>query len=231
MLFSDIFKKGFGAPAPSDLVEGGVGIDVQNKKAYSKGSDGNIFQLGLTDAEVQAIYDTITNTVTSTMPAGMVAMWSGSIATIPSGWALCDGNNGTPNLLNRCVIAAGSTYAVGATGNGTIPSHSHNADHNHTAGSYSAGSHSHTGKCYASSDGAYTSVYNTGMGTTVQHEGGGHTSNGGYYFDIQGPIAVDSNGSHSHTIYVNTKTMNTGTFGSGTAVVPIHYALAYIMKL
>lgn len=60
MLFSDIYKKGFGAPTPSDLIEGGIGIDVTNKKAYSKGSDGQIFQLGLTDAEVQALIDATT---------------------------------------------------------------------------------------------------------------------------------------------------------------------------
>lgn len=231
MLFSDIIKKGYGAPAPSDLIEGGIALDVQNKKAYSKGSDGNIFQIGNTDAEIQAIYDTITTTVNSTVPAGMIMMWSGTIANIPAGWALCDGQNGTPNLLNRAVIAAGGDYAVGATGEGSIPSHTHNADHNHSASSSTDGYHGHTGKCYASSDGSYNSKYASGLGTTVQHENSGHTSNGGTWFDIQGPIAVDSGGSHSHTIYVDTKSMNTGAAGTGTAVVPKHYALAYIMKL
>lgn len=60
MKFSDIFKKGYGAPAPSDLIEGGLGIDVVNKKAYSKATDGSIFQLGLTPAEVDAITASIT---------------------------------------------------------------------------------------------------------------------------------------------------------------------------
>jgi hypothetical protein len=40
------------------------------------------------------------------IPAGIISLWSGSIATIPSGWALCDGTNGTPNLLNRFVVCA-----------------------------------------------------------------------------------------------------------------------------
>jgi len=43
-------------------------------------------------------------------------LWSGSVATIPGGWALCDGANGTPNLKNRFVVGAGDTYAVGNTG-------------------------------------------------------------------------------------------------------------------
>ena len=51
------------------------------------------------------------------IPTGVIVMWSGSIVSIPAGWALCDGNNGTPNLVDRFVLGAGtSTPAVGATG-------------------------------------------------------------------------------------------------------------------
>jgi len=48
--------------------------------------------------------------------AGMIMLWSGSSATIPTGWVLCDGTNSTPDLRNRFVVGATSTYAVGATG-------------------------------------------------------------------------------------------------------------------
>ncbi|MBI4931603.1 MAG: tail fiber protein [Bacteroidetes bacterium] len=34
------------------------------------------------------------------VPSGVICMWSGTIASIPAGWALCDGTNGTPNLNN-----------------------------------------------------------------------------------------------------------------------------------
>ena len=48
-----------------------------------------------------------------TIPVGGIIMWSGS--TVPDGWALCNGQNGTPNLLNRFVL--GSTAAeCGITG-------------------------------------------------------------------------------------------------------------------
>ena len=43
-------------------------------------------------------------------------MWSGSAETIPTGWALCDGTNGTPNLTDRFGLGAGKTYQPGATG-------------------------------------------------------------------------------------------------------------------
>ena len=64
------------------------------------------------------------------IPSGAILLWSGSIASIPSGWLLCDGTSGTPNLRDRFVIGAGSTYAVAATGgnaNATLPSHTHTA--------------------------------------------------------------------------------------------------------
>ena len=52
----------------------------------------------------------------SDVPNGAIIMWSGTVATIPDGFSLCDGSNGTPDLRNRFVVGAGSTYAVGATG-------------------------------------------------------------------------------------------------------------------
>ena len=52
----------------------------------------------------------------SGVPNRAIIMWSGTVATIPNGFSLCDGSNGTPDLRNRFVIGAGSTYAVGATG-------------------------------------------------------------------------------------------------------------------
>lgn len=67
------------------------------------------------------------------IPAGAITMWSGATATIPSGWALCNGSNGTPDLRDRFVIGAGNIYSVGATGGEAqhtltveeMPSHNH----------------------------------------------------------------------------------------------------------
>lgn len=68
--------------------------------------------------------------VSSAFVAGMIIIWSGSLGSVPAGWVLCDGTNATPDLRNRFVIAAGSTYAVGATGgsaDSTLPTHTHTA--------------------------------------------------------------------------------------------------------
>ncbi len=53
----------------------------------------------------------------SGIPAGVILMWSGTLANIPAGWNLCDGNNGTPNLIAKFVrsIQTASTEA-GSTG-------------------------------------------------------------------------------------------------------------------
>lgn len=57
------------------------------------------------------------------VPPGLVAAWSGSLAAIPAGWALCSGIGGTLNLMNKVIIGAGSSYAFGAVGGTTTHDH------------------------------------------------------------------------------------------------------------
>jgi hypothetical protein len=74
------------------------------------------------------------------IPSGGIIIWSGSSSAIPSGWYLCNGSNGTPDLRNRFVVGAGSTYAVGNTGgtkDAIVVSHTHSVSdpgHSHTIG-------------------------------------------------------------------------------------------------
>ena len=55
--------------------------------------------------------------VDSLFVSGMIMIWSGSIANIPSGWLLCDGNNGTPNLSGKFVLGYGSGHVKAGTMN------------------------------------------------------------------------------------------------------------------
>ena len=48
----------------------------------------------------------------SNVPSGGIIMWSGPADTIPDGWALCDGTNGTPDLVNRFVLGAGANKSI-----------------------------------------------------------------------------------------------------------------------
>jgi hypothetical protein len=74
-------------------------------------------------------------------PVGMIAYWSGSIATIPAAYRLCNGSNGTPNLMDRFVVGAGSAYTVGSAGGSLSASTGASGGHTHTM--QSAGAHAH----------------------------------------------------------------------------------------
>jgi hypothetical protein len=70
-------------------------------------------------------YDNISGIITSiptttpSIPSGCILIWSGSQGSIPSGFVLCNGSNGTPDLRNSFVLGAGNTYTVGQTGGST----------------------------------------------------------------------------------------------------------------
>ena len=142
--------------------------------------------------------------VATRLPAGVILMWSGSIASIPAGWLLCDGTNGTPNLQDRFVVGAGSAYAVGATGgsaNATLVSH------NHTATS-------------VVTDPGHAHIYNTKTGTPPQAGSSTPCWNG----DANATTSVALTG-----VLVNTTVASAGSSATN-ANLPPYYALAYIMK-
>lgn len=56
-------------------------------------------------------------------PIGTIMLWYSSIASIPTGWHLCDGTNGTIDLRDRFIPGAGSTYSVGDTGGAQTHTH------------------------------------------------------------------------------------------------------------
>lgn len=97
---------------------------------------GHLIKDGSTNNASKPVYVKSDGTLadaTVAIPSGIICMWSGAANAIPSGWYLCNGSNGTPDLRNRFIVGAGSTYAVGNTGGeatvtltiNQIPSHSH----------------------------------------------------------------------------------------------------------
>jgi microcystin-dependent protein len=152
----------------------------------------------------------VTTAVAASFPTGGIIMWSGSIASIPSGWALCNGSNGTPDLRNRFVVGAGSTYAVDATGGSAdaiVVSHTHTATSTSTV---TDPGHSHN-----------TTLHNGTINFGNFYAGSPQTNSG-----------AASTGTETTGITVATSTSVASTGSSGTnANLPPYYALAYIMKL
>src|SRR5207245_3301451 len=103
------------------------------------------------------------------------ALWSGSAATIPAGWALCDGTSSTPDLRDRFVVGAAGAYAVGNTGGAA--SHTHDTAIG-TPSSSSSGAHAHTTAAGTSgSEAAHTHAVNVASFTSGAESG--HTHGGG----------------------------------------------------
>lgn len=151
----------------------------------------------------------VSSAVSGGIPAGAILLWNGSVVSIPSGWRLCDGTGGTPDLRSRFVVGAGSTYAVNATGGSAdaiVVSHSHSAG-------VSDPQHSH----------------NIGIGAT----GGGYglTIAGGYKDRvIVTPQVSSSTNTDSASTGISVSISSTGSSGTN-ANLPPYYALCYIMKL
>ncbi len=213
MKFSDIIKKGFGIPAPTDLIDGGVGIDVQGKKAYSKASDGTIFSLGLNTSEVAAL---ISGSI-ALPPIGSIIMFSGLIINIPSNWAVCDGTSGTPDLRNRFPLGTDSTTgSTGGYADQINVTHTHTTvAHNHTGATAEDGAHDHT----------YTdSIFSTG-GTAYF---GGSVAWGNTV--VSKTTAVQA--AHTHTVTIDNKTVivnNAGESGTNKNFPP-YIKLVFIMR-
>lgn len=89
------------------------------------------------------------------MIKGLVAMWLGGVTTIPIGWKLCDGNNGTLDLRDKFIKAGQDITQNNNSGGNNSHSHS-SVSHSHIT----TGNHSHTG-----STGSLSSQCTGGSGT------------------------------------------------------------------
>jgi hypothetical protein len=179
-------------------------------------TDGFFYKFVLTDSSDVTIqtYDNLYGiigtapTPATPTPAGVIVLWSGSIGSIPAGWVLCNGNNGTPDLRNRFIVGAGSTYSVDATGGSAdaiVVSHTHTAT---STSVVTDPGHTH-GTKGAEGGNSGVSVYEVGVPTGTP--------------EII-PSAVTG-------ITVATTTTNASAGTSGTnANLPPYYALCYIQK-
>ena len=172
---------------------GSVGVGTNDPGSYR-------FNLTGGTSSFQALEVTnlkVGSSVNAFIPVGGIVLWSGTVASIPTGWVLCDGTNSTPDLRDRFIIGAGSTYAVDGTGgtNTTSIAVTNMPGHTHTGTTAQSGQHNHT--CNTSQDDIHShqassvASGNHGHGFTMQ-QGGEHSH----------PGATQAAGWHGHQTHI-----------------------------
>ena len=185
-------------------------------------SEGFFYKFVLSDADdVQIqVYDNLYGIIgvsppaATPLPTGAIILWSGSIGSIPAGFVLCNGNNSTPDLRDRFIVGAGSTYAVDATGGSADASI---VTHNHTI---TDPGHDHF---IANLD----TIFGSALSSTNQLARINNDASVSNY-SLQGTATAATLGltsSETTSITIN----NAGTSGTN-ANLPPYYALCYIMK-
>jgi microcystin-dependent protein len=207
---------------------GNVGIGTNDPKTYAlnvaDGGTTRITTLSATTIQVGLV----TN---SFVPAGTIGMWGN--ADVPTGWVLCDGNNGTPNLNGKFIVGAGtgSAYSVEDEGGNSggaaafdasnMPAHTHSgttgnqsANHKHN---YTDPGHYHRQKA---SDDAFHFDNTEAQSSNYYGQLGFNT-----YGSSHGLSAGNQSANHTHSI-------TTGSAGGNTLVtmLPAYRKVRFIMK-
>ena len=147
-------------------------------------------------------------------PEGVISMWAGTTAQVPTGWQLCNGigttnnlNIAVPNLTGKFIVGSitdtGGTYSIGDTG-GSVDITGSTASHTLTVAEIPAHTH----------DSRYSN-------TTPEHiDSFGNTEVGGWGTTRTFPTSsTGGGGGHSHDVSLSNKNL------------PPYYALAYIIYL
>ena len=170
------------------------------------------------DAEVVGVCTAATFDGKGVIPIGGIIMWSGTDGSVPSNWQLCDGTNGTPNLIDRFIVGRGSAYAADSTGGSAdaiVPTHTHTA---------TGGNHGHPVRYSTQSSGTVTA-----------------DASGGFVLDNTGTQDFPANNANPGStagdqIGQSGSLALTATAPAGSESVtgknlPPYYAIAYIMRI
>lgn len=174
----------------------------------------------------------------SVFTAGMIMMFYGDVSDIPDGWALCDGNNGRPDLRNRFIVGVGSDYVLGDVGGsdyltGTIVAnggaHDHGTTGEHTLTVDELPAHSHR-------------IFAANYSGDTNADGWGKAGTRGIPGEDVGPFGYRATSNNDDLIIEETGggEPHTHTIGSGGAHThdaaadldnrPPYYALYFIIK-
>jgi len=187
----------------------GIGTKTPSQKLEVVGS------IKLTGASSIIFSDnsSLSSVTASVVPVGGIIMWSGSVASIPTGWALCNGASGTPDLRGRFITGAGGGYTPGNSGgyDSYTLSESQMPVHSHTTSVSTNGSHSHS--------------YSSPLEGTYQGLSWDQTGSAHEYPTVNGGTTTTA-GDHNHSVTV----YNSGG-GQSFDNRPAYYALCFIMRV
>lgn len=178
------------------------------------------------DVYVSLRVDTITATRfvgEGAFVTGMIIMWSGAVNQIPTGWALCNGQNGTPDLRARFIVGAGPggspDYSPGQSGEADVHTHAI-AIPNTALTTNLAGSHNHAPPAEWFDRGALNGAAAAGLSWYNAIDRGGPSVSA---------VRTSTEGNHTHTVAVSIAAFNSSP--SSGLNRPKWYALCFIMKL
>jgi len=170
----------------------------------------------------------VASQVNNQIPVGVIVMWSGAVASVPTGWKLCDGTSSTPDLRGRFIVGAGGTFGVnntGGTADAVLVSHTHTA-------TVTDPSHTHVPV-------RSTSFWNGpveavgGMPTGFSYASGSRSPDG----DLDGSGRVTGYDKNTTPLTLANATTGVTVTNSTTGVtgvnqnLPPYFALCYIMKV
>ena len=169
-----------------------------------------------------------TSVTNALVPIKGIIMFSGTENEIPTGWYLCDGNNGTPDLRDKFIVG---TATIDTNDNnkwksdvdGTAKSEGGAATK--TLGTNELPAHTHEKGTLAVTGGDHNHTYDRSNVTTVASGGSANTRN-------QGVTETNTGDSGDLTLTVSGSTGNqSGTTGEAFDILPPFYAIAYIMRV
>lgn len=180
--------------------------------------------------DVTGLTENVNGLSSKLVPSGVILMWSGTADNIPTGWKLCDGSNGTPDLRDKFVLGASSTANPGSLGGASSA----------TLTTTEAGGHTHTGVTgettltVAQMPKHTHGTAGTGSsGSTIRADGNSLGNTNNYLLQQGGAggefLSSEVGGGNPHTHPISNDGAHTHT-GTVTIPRPPYMALCFIMK-
>jgi len=151
----------------------------------------------------------------STLSIGSIIGWS--LSTIPDGWVICDGNNGTPNLNDKFVRCANTDGDLGETGG--------------------SNTHQHTGNPSVGSDGAGSHYHSTVSNKRIADTAGSASNDAAEPWPYDPPLQNVGTTSHSHEIEYYLGSGNEADHNhsmpdtENAEAIPPYVKIRYIMRI